>query len=81
MVTLAVVSYPAEPDYAPTHYVVRWESTGLCTVVRERPPDPHTYATVWTTTFRKVAERKAVELKDSGRCNRTAKPREHRFYR
>lgn len=66
----------ATPEaYAPTHYVLRWKNTGMCTVVRERPADRSKYKILWFTTLKRVAARKASELKESGRCRRAPLPR------
>jgi hypothetical protein len=67
----------AAPEaYSPTHYVVRWENTGMCTVVRERPADRRKYKIVWFTTLKRVAARKARELKETGKCLRAPLPRQ-----
>jgi hypothetical protein len=62
----------AAPEaYSPTHYVVRWENTGMCTVVRERPTEEdRKFKIVWFTTLKKVANRKATEFKETGKCGR-----------
>ncbi len=58
--------------YSPTHYVLKWKNTGLCTVVRERPEERNKYKIVWFTTLKRVAYRKAKEFKKSGKCGRVA---------
>jgi hypothetical protein len=65
----------APAAYPPTHYVLRWKATGLCTVVRERPAERRKYKILWFTTAKRVAMRKARELKDIGRCRRVPQPR------
>ncbi|MDX1483465.1 MAG: hypothetical protein R3229_03190 [Alphaproteobacteria bacterium] len=79
VLTAAIVWTAAAPDHAPTHYVVRWKATGLCTVVRERPPERQKYATMWFTTLKHVAQKKAKEFKENGRCARI--PQERRTLR
>jgi hypothetical protein len=72
---LWVAAAPAA--YSPTHYVVRWANTGMCTVVRERPDGDRKFKIVWFTTLKKVAIRKSRELKETGRCRRAPLPRPH----
>ena len=69
---LWVAAAPAA--YSPTHYVVKWADTGMCTVVRERPNDGRKYKIVWFTTLKRIASRKASELKETGKCGRTPLP-------
>jgi len=64
----------APEAYSPTHYVLRLKYTGMCAVVRERPDQRRIYAIVWFTTLKRVAIRKARELKEIGKCCRVLKP-------
>ncbi len=68
----AVVWGAASPAYSTTFYIVKWNRTGLCTVVDERPEDRRRYKTMWFTTFQKVADQKMREFKETGRCGRVA---------
>lgn len=71
VVTIGGVVWAASgPEYASTYYVVKWNRTGLCTVVDERPEDRRTFKTMWFTTLKSVATRKARELHEKGRCAR-----------
>ncbi|MDH3239161.1 MAG: hypothetical protein OEO83_00700 [Alphaproteobacteria bacterium] len=71
VVTIGGVVWAASaPEYSPTYYVVKWNSTGLCTVVDDRPDDRRTFKTMWFTTLKSVASRKAKELHENGRCAR-----------
>ena len=65
----------APEAYSPTHYVLRWKNRGMCAVVRERPDQRRKYAIIWFTTLKRVAIRKARELKEIGKCRRVPKPR------
>ena len=64
--------------YSPTHYIIKSKATGLCTVVRERPAQRDKYKIVWFTTLKRVAIKKARELKKTGRCRRVPLPRQRR---
>ena len=76
VVVSGVLWVAAAPEaHSPTHYVVRWENTGMCTVVRERPTDGRKFKIVWFTTLKKVANRKATEFKETGKCGRAPLPR------
>jgi hypothetical protein len=66
----SVVWSASEPEYSSTYYVVKWKATGLCTVVEDRPEDGRKFKTLWFTTLRRVAARKAEELHENGRCAR-----------
>ena len=71
-VVLWLASAP-EPN-SPTHYIVKWQATGMCTVVRERPDKTRTYKIVGFTTLRRLAEKKALEFKETGKCGRVPLP-------
>lgn len=71
----SVVWAAAGPKYAPTFYIVKWERTGLCTVVDDRPADRRKFKTMWFTTLKSVATRKAKELHETGRCARLDRER------
>lgn len=76
VVTVGGVVWAASgPEYSSTYYVVKWNSTGLCTVVDDRPEDRRKFKTMWFTTLKSVADRKAKELHENGRCARLDKER------
>lgn len=70
-----VVWSASGPEYSPTYYVVKWNATGLCTVVDDRPEDRRKFKTMWFTTLKSVAARKAKELHETGRCARLDRER------
>lgn len=66
----------ATPEaYSPTHYIVKWKATGMCTVVGERPAQRDNYKIVWFTTLERIARKKAREFKETGRCGRVPLPK------
>ena len=61
----------ATPEaYAPTHYIIKWKATVMCTVVGERPAQRDKYKIVWFTTLERIALKKAREFRETGRCGR-----------